>query len=113
MATPAGPLKPEKRRRQDREFRIMFRPTGTLSRAAPIAPVVADAPPRRKVSRILGFASPATTLVDDLCSKLVEVLLLLTLCPVRQLADDQEIIALGPRRFEGTSGVACGGGGAC
>lgn len=83
MDTPAGPPKPEKRRRQDREFRIMFRPTGTLTHAAPLAPVIPDPAPRCKVSRLLARMTPTTTLVDSLSSKLVEVLLLWSSCSVR------------------------------
>lgn len=104
MTTPSpAPANPEKRRRYDRQFCIMFRPTGTLSRAAPLAPAIPDPPPRRKVSRILGLTLPPSTLVDDLCSKLVEVLLLLSPAPTcGRLADGVEIIALGAGGFEGT-----------
>ncbi|KAL0634526.1 hypothetical protein Q9L58_006545 [Maublancomyces gigas] len=73
MATPTAPPKPEKRRRQDREFRIMFRPLDTRSDNTPVAPTnPGPSPPRRKVSHILGLKLPPSTLVDDLCSKLVE-----------------------------------------
>lgn len=108
MTTPAAPPKPEKRIRHDRQFRIMFRPTGPFSSATPVAAPIPDAPPRRKISRILGITSTPTTLVDDLCTKLVEVLTSMVPRSRRPIADVIEIFTLGPRRFEGTFGVTRG-----
>lgn len=77
---------PEKTYRQNREFRIMYRPISTTQASnpavqrtpAPERASDANKPPataRRKISRLLkrGSSAPAPSLVANLCAKLAEV----------------------------------------